>query len=116
MDKKDLLDAICIAYDDGNKAAFARRLGIMPQTLHGWLNRGRIEYDTIYRYCPDINPIWLLTNGEEGDIKETFIKDAKGRSDAELERLRLANQLLQDNLRDLRAAIGVNDKKTSISA
>lgn len=92
MEVKEILETICATYDKGNKAAFARRLGISSQTLHGWLQRGRIEYDTIFRACPDINMEWLLTNGAVGSIQDPNIKE----TEMELQTLRTENRLLRE--------------------
>lgn len=104
MKKSDVLESIINTFHQGNKAAFSRHIGIQPQTLQGWLQRGKVEYDVIFSHYPDINPIWLLTNGEEGDI----IKKVSAEEVSELQRLRTENDLL-------RQIVNVPQRKKGVS-
>ena len=47
MEKKDMLEMLINHYCDGNKAQFAAKLGIKPQTISMWLNRGTYDAELI---------------------------------------------------------------------
>lgn len=118
MSKSEVLEIIINTFENGNKTAFAHAIDILPQSLNGWLKRGRIEYDTIYAAYPDINPVWLLTNGEEGDIKASEQAQAQEQENdinEELIRLRADNARLKENLEDLRAVIGITKKGSKVA-
>lgn len=68
MKKKDMIKAMVSYYTDGNKAAFARLLGVPPQTLSSWETRGILDAELIYSKCKDINAKWLLSG--EGSMIE----------------------------------------------
>jgi len=59
-------------YTDGNKAAFARLLGILPQTLSSWETRDIFDADLIYKKCKGINARWLLSC--EGQMLEAQLE------------------------------------------
>ncbi len=62
-----VINKICF----GNKAEFARLVGISPQSVTNWLNRG-VSKDgllAIYKAFPEINKTWLLTG--EGEMLRT---------------------------------------------
>ena len=48
-------------YADGNKAKFARLLGIAPQTITTWLMRDTFNNEIVYAKCIGISSDWLLT-------------------------------------------------------
>jgi phage repressor protein C with HTH and peptisase S24 domain len=66
MDKKKMLEDIISHYANGNKALFARNLGITAQAISTWLSRNTFDVDLIYAKCEYINPDWLLTG--RGDM------------------------------------------------
>lgn len=66
MTKKEMLDALILHYDSGNKAQFARRLGIKPQTINTWESRGSLDIELIFAKCVDISGDWLLSG--EGEM------------------------------------------------
>lgn len=113
MNKSEVLEIIINTFENGNKTAFAHAIDILPQSLNGWLKRGRIEYDTIYAAYPGINPVWLLTNGEEGEIMAN--EEQKHDTNEELIRLRADNLRLKENLDDLRAVIGIMKKGSKVA-
>ena len=97
MEAKDVLETICNVFFSGNKSAFAKQIGILPQTLNGWMSRGRIEYDTIYKNVTGISPVWLLTNGEQGDIQDVNFNPHKEEDEnAEIIALRAENDVLRE--------------------
>jgi len=69
MGKKEMIKALASHYTDGNKAAFARLLGISPQTLSSWETRDIFDAELIYKKCKDISAKWLLSC--EGNMLET---------------------------------------------
>lgn len=48
-------------YADGNKARFSRKIGVKPQTINTWLNRGNFDTDLIYSKCEHLSAEWVLT-------------------------------------------------------
>lgn len=68
MNKKDMIKAMVRHYTDGNKAKFARLLGVPPQTLSSWESRGNIDAELIYSRCESISAKWLLSG--EGEMIE----------------------------------------------
>ena len=66
MDKKTMLEALISHFTDGNKAQFAKHLGVSPQTISAWIARNTFDSELIYPKCRYISPSWLLTG--EGDM------------------------------------------------
>lgn len=66
MDKKERLSALIQHFSAGNKAQFAKMLGITPQTVSTWLARNTFDADKIFAFCEDVNGDWLLSG--EGDM------------------------------------------------
>lgn len=74
MTKKERLEALVNHYTSGNKAQFAKKIGITPQGLSTWLARNMFDIDLVYSKCEDVSPQWLLTGRGEmlvGDKTET---------------------------------------------
>ena len=69
MDKKKMLEAIIAHETNGNKAQFAKILGVSPQTISAWIARSTFDAENIYTKCRYINPSWLLTG--EGEMLKT---------------------------------------------
>lgn len=61
MDKKKMLEALISHFTNGNKAQFAKHLGVSPQTISAWIARNTFDSELIYAKCRYINPSWLLT-------------------------------------------------------
>ena len=53
----DLIDH----FTGGNKAKFAKLLGVTPQTVSTWLLRGSMDVFKIYAACEYVSPSWLLS-------------------------------------------------------
>lgn len=68
MERRDMIRKMARYYKNGNKAAFARMLGISPQTLNSWCARNIFDAILIYEKCDGISAKWLLTG--EGDMLE----------------------------------------------
>lgn len=56
-----MLEALISHFTNGNKAQFAKHLGVSPQTISAWIARNTFDSELIYAKCRYINPSWLLT-------------------------------------------------------
>lgn len=65
MTKRERLEALINHYALGNKAQFARKLGITAQGLSTWLARNMYDIELVYSKCEQISPVWLLTGQGE---------------------------------------------------
>ena len=65
MDKKLMLEQLISHFTDGNKAQFAAKIGISPQNLSKWLNRGTFDAEIIFANCENVSPEWLLSGRNE---------------------------------------------------
>ena len=61
MDKKNMVEQLVAQYTEGNKAQFAKLLGVSPQTISAWIARGSFDNELIYAKCRGISAHWLLT-------------------------------------------------------
>ena len=68
MDKKTILECLINYFTDGNKSAFAKMLGVKPQTINTWLLRNTFDIELIYSKCAGVSASWLLTG--EGEMFE----------------------------------------------
>ena len=68
MDKTTMLECLINNYTDGNKAAFAKMLGINPQLISHWLRRNTFDNELLFAKCKGISASWLLTG--EGEMFE----------------------------------------------
>lgn len=68
MDNKTILENLINYYANGNKKRFSEMLGIKPQTLSGWLNRGSMDYVLLFTKLEGISASFLLTG--EGEMFE----------------------------------------------
>lgn len=66
MDKCKMVQQLIDYYTDGNKAKFARMIGISPQAVSTWLTRNTYDSELIFAKCKGLSPRWLLTG--EGDM------------------------------------------------
>lgn len=64
MEKSAMLEALISYYSSGNKAQFARRLDVRPQTINTWISRGTFDAELIYSKCDDVSGDWLLDRQE----------------------------------------------------
>lgn len=64
MDKKELLEVLINHYSDGNKARFAGKIGVRPQTINTWLMRHTFDVELIFSKCEGISGDWLLSGGD----------------------------------------------------
>ena len=68
MDKTTMLECLINNYTDGNKAAFAKMLGINPQLISHWLRRNTFDNELLFAKCKGVSASWLLTG--EGEMLE----------------------------------------------
>lgn len=73
MEKKDILESLVNYYTNGNKAKFAAKLGIKPQTINTWLGRNSFDIELIYSKCEYLSGDWLLSGGEGEMLRATKI-------------------------------------------
>ena len=56
-----MLEGLIEHYTKGNKAQFAKLLGVSAQTISAWIARNTFDSELIYTKCRYINASWLLT-------------------------------------------------------
>lgn len=61
MDKGVILQSIIDHYANGNKALFAKRLGVTPQAISTWIKRNTFDVDLIFAKCESLSAEFLLT-------------------------------------------------------
>lgn len=66
MNKTEILDSLIRHYTKGNKAKFATKIGVSPQTLSKWLGRNTFDAEILFKHCEGISAEWLLSG--EGDM------------------------------------------------
>ena len=66
MDKKTMLECLINHYTDGNKAAFAKMLGVNPQQISHWIRRNTFDNELLFAKCKGVSSSWLLTG--EGEM------------------------------------------------
>lgn len=47
---------------------FAKFMGLSEQNAYSWTKRSFMDLELVYSKCPEINPEWLLSNGEVGTM------------------------------------------------
>jgi phage repressor protein C with HTH and peptisase S24 domain len=70
MDKTKMLEGLIRHYTKGNKAQFAKLLGVSAQTISAWIARNTFDAELIYAKCRYVDSSWLLT-GEGAMLQET---------------------------------------------
>ena len=104
MRKTDILESLINFYTDGNKARFAAKIGVKPQTINTWLVRDTFDVDAIYSNCEGVSGDFLLSG--EGNILKTDRTD--GISSEEVERMK-------KEITELRAMLNKDSKTTEIA-
>lgn len=82
MDKKKMLEALISHFTNGNKAQFAKHLGVSPQTISAWIARNTFDSELIYAKCRYINPSWLLTGQGNMLTSKESIQDVESKHEA----------------------------------
>lgn len=65
MEKREILELLIEQFCKGNKAQFASKIGVKPQTINTWINRNTFDIDLIYSKCELVSADWLLTGKGE---------------------------------------------------
>lgn len=73
MNKSIRLQRLINYYCSGNKAEFAKKIGVTPQCLYTWSSRNTLDYDIIFAKCEGLSAKWLLTG--EGEMLENAPKN-----------------------------------------
>lgn len=103
MTKTEILENLINHYSGGNKAQFASKIGVKPQTINTWESRNTFDIDLIYSKCEGISGDWLLS-GEGCMLK----KDRLSNASEEINELK--KELIM-----LRAIQGKDDKTLEIA-
>lgn len=61
-----MLEQLINYYSNGNKAEFARMIGLRPQTINSWLLRNTFDAELLYAKCDGVSASWLLSG--KGDM------------------------------------------------
>lgn len=48
-------------FSNGNKAQFANKIGVTPQTISTWISRNTFDTEKIFALCEGVSAEWLLT-------------------------------------------------------
>lgn len=65
-----MLEGLIRHYTKGNKAQFAKLLGVSAQTISAWIARNTFDAELIYAKCRYVDSSWLLT-GEGAMLQKT---------------------------------------------
>lgn len=68
MDKGLMLKEIREHYRLHKNIDFAQFFGLSEQNAYSWTKRGFMDIELVYEKCPDIDPEWLLSSGEKGQM------------------------------------------------
>ena len=82
MDKKRMLEAMISHYTNGNKAQFAKLVGVSPQTVSAWIARSTFDSELLYTKCRYINPSWILTGNGDMLLTDASTKDVPVHDDS----------------------------------
>lgn len=74
ISKSYRLNVLISHYSNGNKAQFAKMLGVRPQTINSWLLRNTYDVELIYAKCEGVSGDWLLSG--EGEMLKSVIHSA----------------------------------------
>ena len=94
-----MLESLINHYTNGNKAAFALKIGAKPQTVSAWISRNTFDSEQIFAHCENISAEWLLTG--EGEMIVGNKQSADDCSD-EINHLKTENAALKAELRRLK--------------
>lgn len=64
MDTIKILNELREYYNLKRNIDFARFFEISEQNANAWYKRTSLDFESIYKHCPEINPDWLLSGGE----------------------------------------------------
>lgn len=99
MNKKDQVNALISYFSNGNKTAFASKLGLRPQSINNWIARNTFDADLIFSKCDGISAEWLLTG--EGDMLVSESEDKNKNSVTERSHIQELIQIIQNQAKAL---------------
>lgn len=95
-EKKDMVLELIDHYDKGNKAQFAKRLGVSAQTISAWVARSTFDAELIYAKCESVSADWLLCGDGEMIRKSHTDSDARQAIyDLTIENTRLKKRIVE---------------------
>lgn len=115
MKKNVMLEMLINHYCDGNKAQFAAKLGIKPQTISMWLNRCTYDSELIFTKCESVSGDWLL-GGEGSMTKDTITPDNRSVEFSDNSPLNEETLLLRDEILRLKAENNILKQVVGIRA
>ena len=71
----DVLNELKEHYNFKKDVELAKFLEISPQILSNWDSRGTFDLHKIYTKCVDINPDWILSNGQGNMLRSNYIQN-----------------------------------------
>lgn len=77
MTKREQLDRLVSYFANGNKAEFARMLGITKQSLNTWFNHEHLDIEKVLYACPEVSADWLIT-GDGTMLRDDHPKPDRG--------------------------------------
>ena len=77
MEKAEMIDMLIAYYSNGNKALFAKKLGITPQAINGWQVRGNFDAERIYTKCEGVSGDWLQRGREHAQERGAKLSGSK---------------------------------------
>lgn len=91
MKKSEMIEALVAHYAKGNKAKFAKMIGVPAQNISAWIKRESFDPELIYSKCDGVSADWLLSCGE-GKMLSKDKHNIDANSNAEL--IELCKQLV----------------------
>ena len=76
-----MLEGLIRHYTKGNKAQFAKLLGVSAQTISAWIARNTFDAELIYAKCRYVDSSWLLTG--EGSMLSPSSAASNSRTSSE---------------------------------
>ena len=99
MNKKDQVNALISYFSNGNKTAFASKLGLKPQSISNWITRNTFDADLIFSKCEGVSAEWLLTG--EGDMLINKTEAQREDSVTERSHIQELTQIIQNEAKVL---------------
>jgi len=93
-------------FSNGNKAQFANKIGVTPQTISTWISRNTFDMERIFALCEGVSAEWLFT-GNGPMLK----KDIQSQTDySNLDNIGLIKGLI-DKVGELSVQLGEQTKE-----
>jgi hypothetical protein len=91
MKKSEMMEALVTHYAKGNKAKFAKIIGVPAQNISAWIKRESFDPELFYSKLDGVSADWLLSCGE-GEMLSRDKHNVDTSSNAEL--IELCKQLV----------------------